>query len=94
MDYEKKIAELLAKGEPMRKLDDDDPRKEELRHIVDEVNALRAEQEKAGQNVIADAPPKVDRAELEKQAGELGVKFDGRTTDALLQSRIDEALAK
>ena len=34
------------------------------------------------------------REELEKQATELGVKFDGRTTDALLKTRIDEALEK
>lgn len=32
------------------------------------------------------------REELEAKAAELGVKFDGRTTDALLLSRINEAL--
>jgi hypothetical protein len=36
------------------------------------------------------APP--TRAELEKMAGELGIKFDGRTTDALLRKKIDAEL--
>lgn len=35
----------------------------------------------------------VDRAELEKQATELGIEFDGRTSDKKLKERIDEALA-
>ena len=37
-----------------------------------------------------DAP--VTRAELEAKANELGVKFDGRTSDALLLTRINAAL--
>jgi hypothetical protein len=37
-----------------------------------------------------DAPP--TRAEMEQKATELGVKFDGRTTDAKLLARIEEAL--
>lgn len=37
-----------------------------------------------------DAP--VTRAELEEKATELGIKFDGRTTDAKLAERIEEAL--
>lgn len=37
-----------------------------------------------------DAPP--TRAELEKKARELGIVFDGRTRDAKLASRIEEAL--
>lgn len=32
------------------------------------------------------------RAELEHKAGELGIKFDGRTTDRKLLEKIDEAL--
>lgn len=32
------------------------------------------------------------RAELEQKARELNVKFDGRTSDAKLQERIEEAL--
>lgn len=36
------------------------------------------------------APP--TRVELEIKAAELGIKFDGRTTDAKLSERIDEAL--
>lgn len=34
----------------------------------------------------------VTRQELELKASELGVKFDGRTTDALLFKRIQEAI--
>lgn len=37
-----------------------------------------------------DAP--VTRAELEAKATELGIKFDGRTTDAKLAERIADAL--
>jgi len=37
-----------------------------------------------------DAPP--TRAELEEKARELGIKFDGRTSDKLLLKRISEAL--
>jgi hypothetical protein len=37
-----------------------------------------------------DAPP--TRAELEKQATELGVKFNKKTTDAELDAKINEAL--
>jgi hypothetical protein len=39
-----------------------------------------------------DAPP--TREELEAQATELDIVFDGRTSDAKLKERIDEALAK
>ena len=41
--------------------------------------------------VPADDAP-VTRAELEAKATELGLKFDGRTTDAKLAERIAEAL--
>lgn len=34
----------------------------------------------------------VTRQELELKASELGIKFDGRTTDALLFKRIQEAI--
>ena len=37
-----------------------------------------------------DAPP--TRAEMEQKARELGIKFDGRTTDAKLLERIEDAL--
>ena len=37
-----------------------------------------------------DAPP--TRAEMEAKARELGIKFDGRTSDKLLLKRITEAL--
>jgi hypothetical protein len=37
-----------------------------------------------------DAPP--TRAELEQKATDLGIKFDGRTTDARLAEKIEAAL--
>lgn len=39
-----------------------------------------------------DAPP--TRSELEAKADELGIKYDGRTTDRKLADRINEALAE
>lgn len=39
-----------------------------------------------------DAPP--TRAELEEMAESLGIKFDGRTSDAGLLRRIEEAVAE
>lgn len=39
----------------------------------------------------SDAP---SRAEMEQKATELGVKFDGRTTDALLLKRIEQAIGE
>lgn len=42
-------------------------------------------------DVPADDAP-VTRAELEAKATELGLKFDGRTSDAKLLAKIDEAL--
>lgn len=39
-----------------------------------------------------DAAP--TRSEIEAKATELGIKFDGRTTDAKLLARIDEELNK
>jgi hypothetical protein len=44
----------------------------------------------ASEVVSDDAPP--TRAEMEQKATELGIKFDGRTTDAKLLARIEEAL--
>ncbi len=42
-------------------------------------------------DVIGDDAP-ATRAELEQKATDLGLKFDGRTTDAKLAERIAEAL--
>ncbi len=41
--------------------------------------------------VPSDSAP-VTRAELEQKARELGIKFDGRSTDAKLLQRIEQAL--
>jgi len=53
MDYESEIAKLAATAEPLRKLDDDDPKKEALTVIVDKINALRAKQAAEPAPVVA-----------------------------------------
>jgi len=59
--------------------------------LVDAVSPPSVEPAAPEDDVPADdAPP--TRAELEAKANELGVKFDGRTSDALLLSRINAAL--
>jgi hypothetical protein len=52
MDYESEIAKLAAKADPLRKLDDDDERKDALGPIVDQINALRAAQGAARDHVL------------------------------------------
>lgn len=44
MSIEERIQELLAQAEPLRALNDDDPRKESLAGLVDRINGLREEQ--------------------------------------------------
>lgn len=46
MNIESEIKRLLDLALPLRSLDEDDPRKEPLGGIVDEINRLRAEQDK------------------------------------------------
>lgn len=59
--------------------------------LLDAVSPPTVEPAASDDGVPADdAPP--TRAELEAKANELGVKFDGRTSDALLLSRINAAL--
>lgn len=50
----------------------------------------RAAAETVKDEPISDAPP--TREELEAKATELGLKFDGRTSDKKLAAAIDEAL--
>lgn len=47
MTLKDQIAALLAKAAPLRELEHDDPRAAPLAGIVDEINALRALQDKA-----------------------------------------------
>jgi N-formylglutamate amidohydrolase len=57
------------------------------------IDACRPSQPVAPAEVPADdAPP--TRAELEQHATELGLKFDGRTTDRRLAALITEAIDK
>jgi hypothetical protein len=103
MDYDAEIAKLLEKALPLRSLDDDDPKKQELTGIVDEVNALREAQDKANrQALVHHAAPVTETVvvqvdtllDLVKQAQELGITVDRRWSEATLRARIDEALAK
>jgi hypothetical protein len=48
MTLEEQITELLVQAAPLRLLAGDDPEAEPLAGIVDKINALRAEQAKAG----------------------------------------------
>lgn len=45
MNHEDLIQDLLKQADPLRPLDDDDPRKAQLTKLVDEINRLRREQE-------------------------------------------------
>lgn len=58
--------------------------------VVEPVAPEVASPEPAVEPVADDAP--VTRAELEAKANELGVKFDGRTSDAKLLAKIDAAI--
>ena len=53
MTIEDQIQSLIAHAEPLRALDDDDPAKAPLAGIVDEINRLRAVQEKQGREAPA-----------------------------------------
>lgn len=57
MSIDAKIAELLAAAAPLRELDEDDPAKDRLGAIVDEINRLRSLQ--------ADAVLSVELAEAQ-----------------------------
>ena len=57
-------------------------------NVPDALNGESAIEVKKADNL----PP--TRAELETQAKELGIKFDGRTADAKLLTLINDALAK
>lgn len=60
---------------------------ESVADSVPDVDAAEAEEKSAGDEI---APP--TREELEQKANELGIKFDGRTTDRKLLEKIEEAL--
>lgn len=44
-------------------------------------------------DLIVKASPKAPKKDLRAEAKELGIDFDGRTSDATLQKKIDEAKA-
>jgi hypothetical protein len=55
------LNELIAAADKLRPLHDDDPKKEPLTHIVDQINAIRAEEAEA---VMRGEPPAADAAPL------------------------------
>lgn len=57
------------------------------------VEAVEAALGNTDQHDLDDDAP-ASREELEKMATDLGLKFDGRTSDAALLRRIEEALAE
>jgi hypothetical protein len=60
---------------------------------IDGINhRLLREQELAKEVVEVEDNSAPTRAELETMATELGIKFDGRTTDKRLSDKIDQAL--
>jgi hypothetical protein len=98
VDIEAQIQGLLKEGEPLRLLDDDDPKKVPLTAIVDKINELRAQQEKAGR-ITPEAPQSYEeeRAEgktkiaLANEAKSLGITIDGRWSVKRLEDAIAEA---
>jgi pyridoxine/pyridoxamine 5'-phosphate oxidase len=96
-DLEKQIQALLKTAEPLRLLDDDDPRTAELADIVNQINGLRAKQSKLTQeadlaalNAPDDGEP-MDRGYLERKAADLGIAFRANLSSAKLAERIAEA---
>lgn len=69
MNIEAKITELLAQAEPLRAMHDDDATKTPLTAIVDQINALRAEQAKGVTEVDEDEPVKPKRGRPARQEG-------------------------
>ena len=93
---EAQIQALLKKADPLRLLDEDDPRCEELAGIVNQINQLRARQSAITQaaDLLALSAPKdeiVDRGALERRAADLGIAFRANISDAKLAERIEEA---
>lgn len=79
MNTTEEIERLLALAEPLRAMHDDDPAKEPLTGIVDEINKLRAIEAK--QPVIV-APAAVEGADaaptLDEQLQAAGIEVDKR----------------
>lgn len=88
MNTEAEIHRLLALAEPLRLLADDDLAKGPLTGIVDEINALRAEQNKPRQVAAviegADHDPEAEtiKAELAREPVKLPARRPGRPKKA------------
>lgn len=92
---ETQIQALLKAAAPLRLLDADDPRTEELADIINQINRLRAQQSKltqAAEMAALDEPTEpVDRGYLERKAQDLGIAFRANISSAKLAERIAEA---
>lgn len=66
---------------------------EPVGNVVSDVDASGTEEiSEVGQNDASDETAPPTREELEQKANELGIKFDGRTTDRKLLEKIEEVL--
>jgi len=78
-------------------VEDEDAMKEAITcgwfKTIQEAEAGEAKEPEALEEEIDEISPPT-REELEQQAKELGIKFDGRTSDEKLADRIEEALAE
>ena len=72
MSIEKQIEALLAKAEPLRCLPEDEPAKAHLGVLVDQINALRAQQAAPVRSPGADIPevdPEAPHTEFKRGPG-------------------------
>lgn len=99
MTYEQletQIQGLLKAAAPLRELEPESPDAAELPDIVNQINRLRAKQEKLAQaaDLAALSEPRAetfDRGWLERKATDLGIAFRANLSDANLAKRIEEA---
>lgn len=70
MTLQDRIEELLAEAAPLRELDEDDPAKAPLAGLVDQINALRAEQASApAHELLATIVTPVEGADAQPKRG-------------------------
>lgn len=96
-DYEAEIAELAAQADPLRVLLDDDPAKEPLQGLVDQINALRHAQATADRvEVPQNDPDEPVRLALLAEAESLGIRTEnflsiGKLTDLIARRKLEIA---
>jgi len=87
MTTEERIADLLALAAPLREMHDDDPAKEPLGGIIDQINRLREQQDKERRLSRPEAPELSVREKLEAA----GIKVDKRWSDARCHAELEKA---